>query len=192
MSHRSLVFFSYFFLEFTEKYRQTLQAAQGKCTHPTTGAIFSGPNQPAIATKTVTVVTAYYDVPSKWPRSVYIAYMGNFLPNIPCSLCVFTNRADRPVLRELRKPHLHNTKFVIREFSELLEARRMEVWREQTEMDHENCYESPELYVVWQEKIHIVMEAIEENAFHSEFFIWCVRVFPEAGFVARFTDSPGL
>lgn len=47
------------------------------------------------------------------------------------------------------------------------------MWKKQHEIDPENSYHSPELYIVWAEKIHMVMEAIEDNAFSSDYFIWC-------------------
>lgn len=181
-----LVFFGIYY---QTKNGDFFQSAEKQCVHPPGGTLSFRPGRPA--TKTVTVVTAYYDIPSKLPRSGYLKHMENFLPKIPCNLYIFTDRADYAALYELRKPYLQQTKFIIKEFSELQEAKRMEVWKEQHEMDHENAYHTPELYVVWQEKIRMVMEVINENAFNSEYFIWCdIGSFRSTGFSQNLTSFP--
>lgn len=147
--------------------------------------------QSPIANGTVTVITAYYDIPSKKPRSEYLKRMENFLPQIPCNLYIYTSRADYPTLSKLRKSHLPRTKFIVKEFTELQEARRMELWKQQHKLDREKGYHSPELYIIWAEKIHMVMETIRDNVFGSEYFIWCdIGSFRNAEFSGKLASFP--
>ncbi|OQV14874.1 hypothetical protein BV898_10906 [Hypsibius exemplaris] len=119
----------------------------------------------------VTVVTAYYKIPSKQPDEVYRQWMANFLPQI----LVISTFSLMPFRRE---PFIHHrrtfpnrTKMVVRKFSELQEAKRMAMWMEQKKLDHES-YHTPELYILWNEKVHFLMEAIAKNPFDSDYFLW--------------------
>ena len=47
----------------------------------------------------------------------------------------------------------------------------MTMWKQQKKMDHEP-YHTPELYVVWNEKLNFLTESIASNTFDSDYFIW--------------------
>lgn len=47
----------------------------------------------------------------------------------------------------------------------------MDFWRKQKTIDHEK-YHSAELYALWNEKAQFLFEAIKDNVFNSDYFIW--------------------
>ncbi|OQV14878.1 hypothetical protein BV898_10910 [Hypsibius exemplaris] len=55
--------------------------------------------------------------------------------------------------------------------SELEEVKRLEMWNKQKSLDHET-FHTPELYALWNQKLHFLMEAIKENPFDSDYFLW--------------------
>ena len=72
----------------------------------------------------VTVVTAYYDIPSKRNNATYIRWITLFLAQIPCHLYIFTDQEHYRRLRFLRKDFKNQTKIVIRPFRALRMAQR--------------------------------------------------------------------
>lgn len=100
-------------------------------------------------------------------------WIRNFLPRIPCYLYIFTSKASVAALRKIRKRYLNQTTFTVKEFNQLKEYSRVDLWKEQQSKDTEKKIHTPELYIVWNEKINMVMEAISANIFNSEYFIWC-------------------
>ncbi|XP_055345317.1 uncharacterized protein LOC129593147 isoform X2 [Paramacrobiotus metropolitanus] len=153
-------------------------------------------------TSPVTVVTAYYRIPSKQAESVYLQWMRNFLPHIPCFLYIFTDAASAPRLRTLRAPHANRTRLVVRELPALHEYAKMDAWRRLQQTDPET-YHTPELYLLWNEKPWFVQWAIRDNAFRSQYFLWCdigsfrapeqlpaLRAFPDPGVVAARLPDP--
>ncbi|OQV14879.1 hypothetical protein BV898_10911 [Hypsibius exemplaris] len=119
----------------------------------------------------VTVVTAYYRIPSKQKGAVYLKWMSNFLEVIPCHLYVFTEARSEAKVKSRRASFSGTTKIVVREFSELEEVKRLEMWNKQKSLDHET-FHTPELYALWNQKLHFLMEAIKENPFDSDYFLW--------------------
>ncbi|XP_055347779.1 uncharacterized protein LOC129594940 [Paramacrobiotus metropolitanus] len=129
-------------------------------------------DKPNYTSNIVTVVTAYYPVPSKHNHSEYLEWINNFLSIIPCHLYIYTTRNMYPKLRHMRSNYTDRSRFIVREFDELAEYAKMDKWNYIKSIDPE-WYHTPEVYVVWNQKWRFVQEAIEENAFNSEYFLWC-------------------
>ncbi|XP_055347722.1 uncharacterized protein LOC129594888 [Paramacrobiotus metropolitanus] len=147
------------------------------------------PNQ-NYSTGFVTVVTAYYQIPSKRPHANYLRWIENFLPNIPCYLYIFTSSAMYPTLKTMRMKHLNSTRFIIKGFEELEEYSKMHHWRRIKSTDYEK-YHTPELYIIWNQKWRFVEQAIKENVFRSEYFVWCdIGAFRKAEFVPHLIQFP--
>ncbi|OWA51048.1 hypothetical protein BV898_15550 [Hypsibius exemplaris] len=65
------------------------------------------------------------------------------------------------------------------------------MWKEQHKIDHERHYQSPQVYAVWNEKVHFLREAAEENAFDSDYFLWTdIGSFRDADRVKHLTTFP--
>ncbi|OQV14890.1 hypothetical protein BV898_10922 [Hypsibius exemplaris] len=48
----------------------------------------------------------------------------------------------------------------------------MSIWNQQRKLDVEEEKHSPELYAMWNEKVHMLLEAINDNPFDSDYFLW--------------------
>lgn len=118
----------------------------------------------------VTVVTAYYDVKNKHPDGSYNQWAKNLL-SINFKLVVFSDKKNLPWIKELRGdlPAIYVEKnredFNSYQYKDKYEYFYHKVTTEK--------YHSPELYMVWAEKVKFVNEAINLNPYGSNFYIWC-------------------
>ena len=46
------------------------------------------------------------------------------------------------------------------------------LWEQQNTLDPEKQIHTPELYVIWNEKVNFLAEAIKDNPFDSDYFLW--------------------
>lgn len=124
----------------------------------------------------VTVVTAYYEVLSKLPKAVYQRWASNFLSGIACNLIIFTDTLENARwLQELRSKFESQTRCIVQPFHQLWFQTQYgdALWKEQHERDPEKRRHSPQLYVIWHEKIKFVTRSIALNPFKSTKFVWC-------------------
>ena len=121
----------------------------------------------------VTIVTAYYNIRSKFTNEKYLEWIRNFLSVIPCHLYIYTDAETFPILQDMRKDFLDRTKIVIQPFDKLMMYQLMNVWNIHKQMDHET-YHTEELYILWNEKTQFVRNvALNDNVFGSDYFFWC-------------------
>ena len=138
--------------------------------------------------QTVTVVTAYYNIPSKFTSDTYWKWISN-LCKIPCNLIIFTSQDLQPKFEQLRKDHM-NTRIITLEFDKLHHYQYIDEYREHLKMDFYKKH-SPELYIIWAEKVKFVMNAIKSNPFSSDKFIWCdIGAVREPKFMNVFQNFP--
>ena len=120
-----------------------------------------------------TVVSAYYEIPSKRPSKIYYERIHRLFSSLEANLIFFTDAKTYKEIKVYRENFATQTKFVILEFSELIASRNFtdEFWLLQKSKDLEPEH-SVELYKIWFEKKEFVKRAIELNPFGSEDFIW--------------------
>ncbi|XP_055349156.1 uncharacterized protein LOC129596027 [Paramacrobiotus metropolitanus] len=141
---------------------------------------FASPDQSALLTRNrtyprspITVVTAYYYLPSRHAYSEYLAWMDNFLNHIPCHLYIFTHHTMLDIIVSKRRSFLRDrTRFIVRELEELEEYSNMTVYQKLRDNENRDTAHSAENYVIWNQKWRFVLEAMEENVFQSEYFLW--------------------
>lgn len=137
----------------------------------------------------VTVVSAFYEIPSKFPSSQYWKWIQNFC-EIPFDLVLFTspNLVEKfKVLRKDRK----NTKIIALDFKKLEHYKFYNIYQKHHEIDYYKKIHSPELYILWAEKLKFVMRAIEKNYFDTDVYIWCdIGIFRETQFLETFKTFP--
>src|SRR5581483_1256541 len=139
----------------------------------------------------VTVVTAYYEIPSKFTPEYYWSWISNFLCNIPCNLIVFTSSNLVSRIAKLRSK-FQNTVIASKEFNQLYHSMYIDTYEEHKKKDYQIRH-TPELYIIWAEKVKFIMEAINLNPFKSDIFIWCdIGIFRETQFLSRFKSFPSL
>jgi hypothetical protein len=118
-----------------------------------------------------TVVTAYYEIKSKFNKERYLSWANTFL-KLKSPIVLFTDESmveTFTTMREGRPLHI-----IVIPFEELETWKKYQThWKEQLSMDPEAKNHSPELYAVWAEKPFFVEKAIHVNPFQTEYFFWC-------------------
>lgn len=136
----------------------------------------------------VTVVTAYYEIPSKFPSTKYWEWIENFC-KIPCDLVLFTSSNLVEKFKKLRQ-HSKNTKIVSLEFEKLYHYKFLKEYKIEKTKDYVQTH-SPELYIIWAEKVKFVRKAIEMNFFNTDTYVWCdIGVFRQIQFLNIFKSFP--
>jgi len=133
-------------------------------------------------TKEATVVSAFYEMSSKYPVDTYREWMRNFLTNIPCQLVFFCEDSFREFVEECRSEFLNRTRIIVLPREEWVANKKFKqsFWDIQYRADPEKeLHKSSDLYKVWYEKKEFVKRAIDLNPFDSDDFVWmdagCVR-----------------
>ena len=121
----------------------------------------------------VTLVTAYFDIPSKRPSSEYLPWIQHMM-SLQDNMVVFTSSDQVNIIKKLRgnRP----SKVISIELNEtaLVEKYGMDFWARQNSLEPgmEKYLHSKELYIVWNEKGHFLEKVITTNPFDSTFFAW--------------------
>jgi hypothetical protein len=126
-------------------------------------------------TKEATVVSAFYEMPSKYNLNTYKVWMRYFLTSTPCHLVFFCEDSMREFIEECRADYMDRTRIIILPREEWVANKRFSksFWDKQFAMDPEkDVHRSSDLYKVWYEKKEFVKRAIELNPFEHDDFIW--------------------
>lgn len=125
----------------------------------------------------VTVVTAYYDIPSKFDNSTYVRWITLLLRTLNCNVVFFVeNEAAVTQFQPLCSwPSRVRFRIVKKDDWVMLKRKNISFWDDQLRLDSSEVglHKSFMLGALWAEKIHFVRRAIEENPFQSDKFIWC-------------------
>jgi hypothetical protein len=118
-----------------------------------------------------TIVTAYYEIPSKASKEKYLPWIHNFLTFIEGNIVFFTTEN---LIEHFKSIRSHNIIYKILPFSEFnaIQEHGWDFWKRHKSLDPEP-YHTPELGAIWYEKKEFVLRVIEENPFNTEYFIWC-------------------
>ena len=142
----------------------------------------------------ITIVTAYYNIKSKFPSSTYLSWMENFL-KIPCNLVVFTDEKSYDIIKNFRSSFglEHKTLVILKKIEDFFNYQYLDYYSYCHSIDVEKGYHTPELYMIWNEKSYFVKEVLEKNPFHSEWFFWtdigCVRDVKMFDFICNYPND---
>jgi len=125
-------------------------------------------------TQPATVVSAYYEFPSKNSPEKYHTWIRNFLENIPCHLVFFTDNQSVSLINDCRKNHMDKTRIIILDKSEWVANTLIPqtVWDDALTKDPERDIHTTDLYKVWYEKKEFLRRAIKLNPFNHVDFVW--------------------
>jgi hypothetical protein len=129
----------------------------------------------AASTAPVTVVSAYYPVPSKHSVEEYLRWIHEFWPRMQCAMVFFTEPAMVEPMRKLLGAAAGRPIEIIGlPFSDFTAFHRYPptLWAQAHQLDPEKGYHTPELYALWYEKKEFVLRTAARNPFQSEFFVW--------------------
>jgi hypothetical protein len=121
-----------------------------------------------------TVVSAYYEMPSKYTPDKYRLWLRYFLETIDCHLVFFTDETMKEYVEECRGPFMEKTKLIVLPRSDWVSNTKFseQFWRQQHSLDPEKNIHSTELYKVWYEKKEFVRRAIALNPWNHTDFLW--------------------
>lgn len=125
--------------------------------------------------KTATVVSAYYEMPSKNKKEEYRNWIRIFLETIPCFLVFFTEESLIPFIKECRRNFEDRTVIITLPRSEwaVNSHFKQEEFDALFKLDPEkHIGHTPELYKVWYEKKEFILKAISLNPFNHTDFVW--------------------
>ena len=142
--------------------------------------------------KPATVVSAYYQMPSKYPNTEYKEWIRLFLENVPCHLVFYTEESLFPFISECRRNFEDRTRIITLPRTEWVANKKYNhtVWNNLHTQDPEATIHTPELYKIWFEKNEFVRRAIELNPYGHDDFVWAdagiCRTIPLANLVKDF------
>lgn len=120
-----------------------------------------------------TVVTAFYSLrKSKHSLEKYTRWIANFFEACTSPVLCFTSGGE---LHDRIRASITRPETVILNSTALTDWRVVSEirWQDQVALDPERAIHGPELYGVWALKQEAVMEAIAQNPFRTQNFVWC-------------------
>ena len=119
-----------------------------------------------------TIISYYYIIKSKFPPQQYISWMNNFF-NIQTNMIIFTNKYTYNLL--FKNVNRKNIIFEILEIKDFYVYKYYDYFKKDYLRDREKNRHSPELYMIWNNKMDFVDKSIKKNPFKSEWFC-CVDI----------------
>lgn len=124
------------------------------------------------------IVTAFYDVPSKQQKDQYYLWAKNLF-QIDTPIILFTDSSLSLFFKKLRKEkRIHIIEIPFDSLEMWIKYR--EKWEYNAEINIKNNYSqnfskqlSPQLFCLWSQKSVFVELAINKNPFSSHYFLWC-------------------
>lgn len=124
----------------------------------------------------ITLVTGYFDMPSKYSHETYKNWMKNFL-SLDEAMVIFTDDKTFDYIKSFRKPE--NTIIIKTSIKNFEVYKYIDYWNYCKSIDIEKGHHSIEMYMIWNEKSYFCEKAINWNVFNSEYFFWidigCVK-----------------
>lgn len=118
-----------------------------------------------------TIVSAYFDVPSKMARHAYIEHIRRFM-QLEANIVFFTSHDLLPIFQAMRT---NNIVYVLMDINNLESIKKYgyHQWLYWSLHHFPEHYNKPYLGAIWYDKKDFVLKAIDMNPFNSEVFIWC-------------------
>ena len=151
-----------------------------------------------MTTHSATIVTCYFKIKSKHTNDNYKTWMKNMLVNIETPMIIYTDEESYDYIENTRlnsseKHGPHNTQIIKMRMEDFYTYKYKDIWDKQWNLDPENSYHTPELYMIWAEKTNFLRKSIESNPFDSEFFLWCdIGCFRRRPFTSDITNMSVL
>jgi len=135
---------------------------------------YVGPFNTPLALGDATIVTAYFEFPSKHTNGEFSSWMRNML-SLQDPMVIFTTQDKVETFYRMRGHALNRTLVVVMQLAdaEVVRWYGMDFWSAQHNIDPARTVNvNPWLYVVWNEKLNFVSKAIHLNPFNSAYFVW--------------------
>jgi hypothetical protein len=126
--------------------------------------------------KLITFSTCWYILKSKFPIEQYLKWIKNFLSIVNnFYLVIYTNRESFVFLSRLIDRKNKNIKIIIKPIEEFYTYKYKELWIKNHKMSNMDLHEKIdwELNMLWNEKVFLVQETIQNNYFSTMYYGWC-------------------
>ena len=139
----------------------------------------------------ITLVSAFYEIKSKFPSNTYYEWMRNYL-SLSTQMVIFTDSKSESYIKELRANNQNKTVIIIQELMDTKMYKNIEYWNYCYEIDTEK-YHNPLLYLIWAQKTFFVETVIEKNPFESSYFFWCdIGAFRNVNHMSKLIKFPNI
>lgn len=124
--------------------------------------------------KSLTVVSAYYDIPSKRSSDDYHIRLKRFLGKFDCDMVFYTSKDLVDKLKSYRGKFNYRTKFIVSELEDLefMKKYGFDFWKEQCKKSYDIHKDKPLLCGIWYSKKTFLKTTIDKNPFGSTHFAW--------------------
>jgi hypothetical protein len=123
----------------------------------------------------ITIVTAFFTMPSKHTKNNYLGWIKNFLL-LNENMVIFTDNETYEYINNLRNSS--NTHIIVTSIDKFDTYKYIDYWNYCKSIDIEPNH-TTQLYMIWNEKTFFIEKAINMNKFNSEYFFWmdigCIR-----------------
>lgn len=129
------------------------------------------------------IVTAYYNIKSKFPNEQYLKWIHNFMNTVCANVVIYTSG---DMLKYFLSFNKSNVTIIVKEFTDLYYYKYYDVFKKQWDMDHIKHMRSPELFILWYNKLSFVHETSLKYGDRYNNYIWCdIGVFRESHLFER-------
>lgn len=124
----------------------------------------------------VTLVSCYYRLKqSKHRLEEYTQWIRKFVMNLNhTNLIIFTSKNDYEYIQSIMQNESIQYKVILREIDDFKVSKDYPtIWNRQAEMDPTpSCGRGIDCYKIWNSKFDLLKQAIADNPFHTEYFVW--------------------
>ena len=121
----------------------------------------------------VTVVSCYYEMPSKASKMNYLRWASNLLSNKEMKMIVFTDIKHVETFKEMRQDDNILYKIVDFQDTEAYIKYNTKFEKEFEKDPERSIHKSHFLYLVWTQKNYFLRNVSKENPFNTTHFLWC-------------------
>lgn len=124
----------------------------------------------------ITLVTCWYNLKSKFNEDTYKKWMSNFLDNVNnFNLVIFTNKKSYKLIETYQNKKI---KIILKEFDDFETWGKKKYWEKNHKMNFllndKSIFKTDwKLNMLWSEKINFVNETFEKKYFETEWYGWC-------------------
>ena len=144
----------------------------------------------------ITVVTCFYIIKSKHKLNHYNEWIHNFMNvNTKMNKYIFCDKVSYEYLYKKYKNN-ENIYYCIKEISDFHVCKLNYDWKKEETKDkriHLLIGHNEQLYKIWNEKVFFIIEAINNNIYKSEIFIWLdIGCFRNEKHLQYFNNFPNI
>ena len=116
------------------------------------------------------IVTAYYNIKSKFLKDRYLKWITNFMKTIKTDVKIYTSSDMVEYFTDFNKS---NVTVIVKEFQDLYYYKYYDIFANQWHLDESKNIRSPELFILWYNKLKFIEECYLTYADKYDNYIWC-------------------